>query len=81
MKASRTGRPTASAAPAVSGSISPNFPPNPPPTAIGTMRTRSCGRPSVCATTVRVRKMPCVLAWITTPPSPSGAAVQVCGSR
>jgi hypothetical protein len=52
---SRTGRSLATAQAATSGSISPNLPPNPPPTGIGTTLTCETVLPSAAATVSRVR--------------------------
>src|SRR5262249_34570178 len=80
VNASRTGRPTCTAQAATSGSISPNLPPNPPPTGMAETRTCDGDLPSTVATVSRVRNMAWVDAYTTTLPSTSTVAAQTCGS-
>ncbi len=65
---SRTGRPTASAAAAASGSYSPFLAPKPPPTGTDTTRTSDSGMPSTSATALRTSNGAWVLAYSVTPP-------------
>ncbi len=72
---SRTGRRSASAAPAASGSTSANLPPNAPPRGSAMTRIRSSGRPNAPASSLRVTNDPCVLVETTSVPPGSSHAV------
>ncbi len=81
VKTMRTGRLSASVAPAASGSTSANFPPNAPPSGSAITRIRSSGRPNARPSSLRETNEPWVAVETTSVPFGSSHAVATCGSR